>query len=72
MQMTEEAPRGKSIEATAAELGISRPTVNRLLAAERLRAVNVGSKTLITTESIDAFWRSLPPAKFRAPNKRAA
>jgi excisionase family DNA binding protein len=67
MQTEPIVPRGKSIEATMTELNVSRATVNRLLASDRLRAVKVGSKTLVTTESIDAFWRSLPAATFRAP-----
>jgi len=65
-------PRGRSIEATMAELDISRATVNRLLSQGKLKAVKVGSKTLVTTESIDAFWRSLPAATFRSPSKKAA
>jgi excisionase family DNA binding protein len=66
------APRGKSIDATMAELQISRATVNRLLSQGRLQAVKVGAKTLVTSASIDAFWASLPPAKFRAPSNKAA
>jgi excisionase family DNA binding protein len=65
-------PRGRSIEATMAELDVSRATVNRLLAKRQLKAVKIGSKTLVTTDSIDAFWRGLPAARFRAPAQHAA
>jgi excisionase family DNA binding protein len=55
-----------------AELCVSRATINRALAQGRLQAVKVGSKTLITSASIDDFWNSLPPAKFRAQRQKAA
>lgn len=71
MSETLSAPRGVSIEAAMHELSVSRATINRLLAAGQIQAVKVGSKTLVTTTSIDAYWRSLPPAKFRAPAKAA-
>ncbi len=65
-------PRGRSINDTMAELCVSRATINRALAQGRLQAVKVGSKTLITSASIDDFWNSLPPAKFRAQRQKAA
>jgi excisionase family DNA binding protein len=65
-------PRGRSIKDTMGELCVSRATVNRLLASKRLQAVKVGGKTLITTDSIDRFWQSLPAANFRTPTKLAA
>jgi excisionase family DNA binding protein len=71
MSETLSPPRGVSIEAAMHELSVSRATINRLLAAQQLRAVKVGSKTLVTTESIDAYWRALPAATFRAPRKAA-
>ena len=66
------APRGRSIDAVMVEFGISRATANRLLASGKLRAVKVGSKTLVTVESIDEFWASLPTATFRAPKQTMA
>jgi excisionase family DNA binding protein len=72
MSDTLSAPRGVSIETAMQQISVSRATINRLLAAGRLRAVKCGSKTLVTTESIDAFWHSLPPAKFRAADQAAA
>lgn len=66
------SPRGVSIETAAQQLSVSRVTINRLLAAKRLYAVKVGAKTLVTTESLEAFWESLPRAEFRAPKQSAA
>ncbi len=67
MSETLPTPRGVSIETAMQQLSVSRATINRLLAADRLRALKIGSKTLVTTESLDAFWRSLPAATFRTP-----
>jgi excisionase family DNA binding protein len=45
-------------------LNVSQATLYRLLAAGALEAVKVGSRTLIPVESLDAFWNSLPKARF--------
>jgi excisionase family DNA binding protein len=65
-------PRGVSIDSAMAQLSVSRATVNRLLASGQLRAVKCGAKTLILTESLDAYWRGLPAAQFRMPHQPAA
>ena len=72
MSDTSLAPRGISIETAMQQLSVSRATVNRLLANRKLCAVKVGTKTLVTTESIEAFWASLPLATFRAPKQQEA
>jgi excisionase family DNA binding protein len=65
-------PRGRTVGETATELSLSVPTIYRLLGQQRLAAVKVGSRTLITSESIDAYWRSLPAAEFRTPKQKVA
>lgn len=66
-------PRGVSIGAAAAQLGISKTQVERMVAAGRLSALKVGHRTVVTVESIESYWASLPRATFpsRAPVKKA-
>jgi excisionase family DNA binding protein len=44
-------------------LGISHPTLYRLIGAGRLDARKIGNKTVITDESIRRFIAQLPSAK---------
>jgi excisionase family DNA binding protein len=44
-------------------LGISHATLYRLLAAGKLDARKIGSKTVITAESIERFLEGLPRAE---------
>jgi excisionase family DNA binding protein len=45
-------------------LGVSPATLYRLLAAGKLTALKLGGRTLIPVDALDAFWNSLPKAKF--------
>ena len=49
--------------------GISRSVLYRLLAAEKIRAVKSGGRTLILMDSLRQHLASLPYATFRVPNK---
>ncbi len=54
-------------------LKVSGATLYRLLAAKKLTAKKVGSRTIIDAESVQRYWDSLPDATFRAPqSKRVA
>ena len=48
---------------TEAILGISHPTLYRLIHAGRLDARKIDNKTVITAASIEAFIAALPAAK---------
>jgi excisionase family DNA binding protein len=50
-------------------LKISHATLYRLLAAGKITARKVGRSTIIDADSVDRFWDTLPPAKFRAPRE---
>jgi excisionase family DNA binding protein len=65
-------PLGASIRDTAHALGVSDDTVHRLVSKGALKALKIGSKTIITTESRDAYWLSLPAATFRVQRGKAA
>ena len=48
-----------TLNETAALLGVSRPTVNRLIRARRLRVARIGHRTVrVTDEAIRDFLRS--------------
>lgn len=49
-----------SVQTTSQITGLSKVTIYRLLAAERLRAVKAGAKTLIEYASIREYSASLP------------
>lgn len=51
----------KSIAEFAEQYGVSKMTVNRLIKAKKLRAVKLGTRTLILDEDDRAFRASLPP-----------
>jgi excisionase family DNA binding protein len=62
-------PLGVSIlEAARLSGGCSRSTIYRDLAAGRLRAVKIGTRTLVLLDSLRERFASLPPANFRSPN----
>jgi hypothetical protein len=48
-------------------LGLSRATVFRLLRARRLEGRKIGSRTVITTKSIEQFIANLPAAVGASP-----
>ena len=51
-------------------LSLSQASIYRLLGLGKLKAVKAGGKTLVTVESLKAYARSLPTAKFTAPTDR--
>lgn len=55
-----------SIRDVTDTLNCSRAQVNRLLATGKIRAVKLGSRTLIPADSLRQFVEGLPPASIRA------
>lgn len=53
-------PLSLSPEDTADYLGLSKPTVYRLLAAGTIKGKRSGSRTLIDGKSVRAYYASLP------------
>jgi excisionase family DNA binding protein len=53
-------PLSLSPEEAADYIGLSKPTIYRLLAAGSLKGKRVGSRTLIDGKSVRAFYASLP------------
>lgn len=53
-------PRAYTIRQFVESYRISRAKIYRLIDSGDLRAVKVGSRTLITTESAEAWFTSLP------------
>ena len=62
MKMAEVPPPNKvayTLNETAALLGVSRPTINRLIRARGLRVARIGHRTVrVTDEAIRDFLRS--------------
>ena len=52
--------KGVSVNTACAELNVCRDTINRLLGDGTLEGVKLGRKILITRDSIDQYWNSLP------------
>jgi len=59
------APALLSLNAAAEYLGLCRDSIYRLAGLGKLKAVKAGGKTLVTTESLQAYVASLPPAKIK-------
>ena len=59
---------GRTIAATGEYFGVSRATITRMLAQQKLLAVKVEGRTIITEASIAAYEAALPQATFRAPS----
>ena len=57
--------RGYSIKAVCEARGISRAYVYILLGAGKLQAVKDGKRTIVTGESFDRYFGSLPAAAFK-------
>ena len=74
MQTNDESPEREfwPIPEFCAAHGLSKTTVYELLAAKRLEAVKVGSKTLITEESRKRWCASLPRFRSTAELAQAA
>lgn len=64
-------PALRSIKNTEHYLGLGHTTIYNLIAQGRLTAVKLGAKTLVTTESIEALIRTMPPADVRAQSVKA-
>lgn len=65
-------PAARTIEATAAHYGWTRTFIFARLAGGDLEALKAGRRTLVTTESADRLFRSLPRARYGAPRTAAA
>jgi excisionase family DNA binding protein len=59
-------PVSMSIATAVRWSGISRSEMYNLLARGRIRAVKAGRKTLVLTETLQTYIRSLPSAEFKA------
>lgn len=59
-----------SINDTVRVIGLSRPTIYKLIHAGDLRAVKCGGRTMIPMESVQGFVASLPA--FTLPTTEAA
>jgi len=59
-------PVARSIKDFCQAYGVSRSEVYRLLAAKKLRAVKLGTRTRILEDSARQWLASLPPAKVSA------
>ena len=57
-----------NIRAACQRLGIGRSRVYELLRDGELRAVKLGARTLVTSDSVENFIERLPPARFQAPS----
>ncbi len=53
-----------SISEARRQLNLGRSTIYELLARRQLSAVKIGARTLITDESLAAFVKGLPSARF--------
>lgn len=70
--MTNIEPVAIPIKGVPGIYGFTRSEVYRRLAAGDFKAVKNGKRTLVLTESIKAYLKSLPPATFRPPSQRGA
>lgn len=61
-----------SIRETSEIYGLGRTAIYELIGCKALKAIKAGSKTLISTETIEAYMASLPAAKVAAPRHRVA
>jgi excisionase family DNA binding protein len=60
------------IKKSAAVLGVCRASLYPLMASGRLRAVKIGSRTMIPRSELERFIASLPEAKFGDAAQEAA
>lgn len=61
------APRLCNVGATCEMLGVGRSTVFELLRRGAIEGRKLGSRTLVTVESIERFLANLPRAVYRSP-----
>lgn len=71
-QAQKDARRLAPIPTAQRMLGVGRSTIYALLARGDLIAVKLGSRTLITVESIENLLRQLPRAVYRPPFKKGS
>jgi excisionase family DNA binding protein len=65
-------PRYVSIQGACQITALSYVSIYRLIAAEKLRAVKAGSKTLVEMASIDEYLTSLPRFVGKTSQSKAA
>jgi hypothetical protein len=63
-------PLGVSIKQAAEITGQSEWTIKQKLRAKVYKAKKAGRRTLVDYESIEAAWKALPDATFKAPTPR--
>lgn len=63
-------PAARTIEGTGAHYGWTRTSIYNWLGEGKLNALKAGRRTLITTESAERLFHSLPRAQFRAKPQR--
>jgi excisionase family DNA binding protein len=65
-----------SIRDACRSSALGRTTIYKLIGLHKIRAVKVGSKTLVDAQSLQDFLAGLPPARIRSaektPNSRPA
>jgi len=59
------SPAGRTVGATEAHYGWTRTFIYERLGAGDLEAVKAGRRTIITVESADRLFRTLPRATYR-------
>lgn len=65
--LTAPAPAARTVEQTMAHYGWSRSYVFKHLQEESLEAKKAGRRTLVTAESANRHYASLPRQAYRAP-----
>lgn len=55
-----------SVRAASAYIGVSRSRIYELFGDGSIRALKLGSRTLVTRAELDAFLTKLPTAEFRS------
>ncbi len=63
-------PVGRTVEATQTHYGWSRTFIYERLGMGDLHAIKAGRRTIITAESADQLFRSLPRATYRRTDGR--
>jgi hypothetical protein len=66
--LTIDPPIARSIKGIVAHYGWTRTFIFQRLASGHLEAVKAGRRTLVTTESADRLYGTLPGARYRRPS----
>ncbi|MDO9502153.1 helix-turn-helix domain-containing protein [Falsiroseomonas sp.] len=72
MNPTSSPPEAVPLPKAHAIFGLSRSTLYRLAAAEKIRLFKVGRATLVDAASVRAFLAAAPAAEVRQRRRRAA